>query len=178
MMKRDLPPRLYFKDGGYYYVRQNKWTHLGGDLESATVRYRSIEHNLALDADWVPAWAEMRTYLRETFRSAKRNAKTRGIPFNLTREEFETLVARAGNQCEVTGITFQLRIRPGSERRPFAPSLDRIKASQPYSAINCRLVCGIVNTALSDWGDAVFWKMVRAAKRKHRDSRNKRRGIQ
>jgi hypothetical protein len=111
---------------------------------------------------------ELQRYLKQTYWTARKNAKGREIKFLLSKEEYEQIVRRANGQCEVTGITFELRVRPGSWRRPFAPSLDRIESSGIYEASNCRLICGIVNAAMSDWGDDCFWKMVLAAKRKHR----------
>jgi hypothetical protein len=177
MKTRDLPPRLHFKDGGYYYVKNNKWTHMGGDLKSATVRYRAMEHNLSINEDWRPAWAGMNTYIRQVLCSAKKNARTRGIPFELTSAEFNQIAERAKGRCEVTGIVFQLKVRPGSARRPFAPSLDRIESSKPYTFENCRLICGIVNAAMSDWGDGAFWFMVNKARRL-RGRALKQRGIQ
>src|ERR1051326_8122893 len=132
-MKRELPKRLHFKDGGYYYVRLNRWTHVGGNLDQALTNYRRIEHGLRINKRWLPAWFDMERYIAQTFWRARRNARNRAIPFDLTRAEFDEIAKRAAGKCEVTGITFELRVRPGSERRPFAPSLDRIDARLPYS---------------------------------------------
>lgn len=99
---------------------------------------------------------EMRRYMSEAYRRARKNAVTRQIEFRLTRGEYADIVARAGGHCEVSGIGFDLQLRPRALRRPYAPSLDRIKAHQPYIAGNCRLVCGLVNAAMSDWGEEPF----------------------
>jgi len=165
-MKRDLPPRMHWKDGGFYYVRGNKWTHLGGDRLSANARYSRIEHGLDAGGNGGPAWLSMERYMPQVFHTARKNARTREISFVLTRIEYDVIVKRAAGLCEVTGIPFQLAIRPGSQRRPWAPSLDRISAADHYHDANCRLVCGIVNAAMSDWGEDVFWNLVRRAKRK------------
>lgn len=162
---------MYLKDGGYYYVRKNKWTHLGPErrLDDALERYRRIEHGLDISQSAAPSWCSMATYMPDLYRRSKKNAKLRSIPFQLSRLEFDSIVTRAGGVCEVTGITFELTIKGGCERRPFAPSLDRIDSSGGYVLPNCRLVCGIVNTAMGAWGEDIFWRMVNAAKRKHRD---------
>jgi hypothetical protein len=162
---------MYFKDGGYYYVRKNKWTHLGNDLMSATARYRTVEHGLDLDIPVMPAWFSMEKYVQQVYWRAQKGAKKRSIPFELSKDEYRQIVARANGHCEVTGVVFELTISGSADRRPFAPSLDRIDSSGHYTAGNCRLVCGIVNAALGAWGEDIFWRMVRMAKRKHRDRR-------
>lgn len=166
MKQRDLPPRMHFKDGGYYYVRRNKWTHLGGGLIDAMERYRRIEHGLDISDSAAPSWCSMKSYLQELYRRSRKNAKLRDLPFELSRDEFYQIVTRAKGVCEVTGITFELSIKGGCERRPFAPSLDRIDSSKGYVFSNCRLVCGIVNTAMGAWGEGIFWRMVRAARKR------------
>lgn len=52
----------------------------------------------------------------------------------------------------MTGIEFEFDRFEGSCRRPFAPSLDRIRSNEGYSVGNCRLVCVLVNLALNQWG--------------------------
>lgn len=95
-------------------------------------------------------------------RSAKKNAVVRDIPWDLSSEEFSRLVDAANGQCAITGIQFDWSAAPGF-RRPFAPSLDRIVNSLGYKKGNVRLVCCVVNFALGEWGEAVFWRMVEAA---------------
>lgn len=166
MKHRDLPKRMHFKDGAYYHVFRNKWTHLGGNKAEARMRYARVEHGLSISPSAVPSWATMEKYLYETHWRTKRNAIKRGIEFNLSREEYNAIVKRADGFCEVTGIPFEITTRPGCERRPFAPSIDRIESSKGYTPSNCRLVCGMVNTAMGAWGEGVFWSMVRRAKRR------------
>lgn len=158
---------MYFKDGGYYYVRKNKWIHIGNDRMSATARYRTIEHGLSLSVSALPAWFEMERYYHQVYWSSRKNAKKRNFLYELTREQYDALVKRADGHCEVTGIVFELSITDGAARRPFAPSLDRIDSSKHYTIDNCRLVCGIVNAALGAWGEKVFWKMIRMAKKRN-----------
>lgn len=106
----------------------------------------------------------VRSALIQSFHVAKRNARNRGIPFGMTKAEFLEIADRAGGHCEVSGLPFDLRYWQQSKRRPFAPSLDRIDATRAYTKQNCRLVCGIVNAALSDWGEEPFRMMVAAMK--------------
>jgi hypothetical protein len=163
-----LPPRMHPKDGGYYYVRKNKWTHLGGDRESALRLYRRIEHGLSISESAAPSWCSMDSYFGDVYRRSRKNAKLRGLTFDLPKDDFVKIVARANGACEVTGITFELSIKGNCEKRPFAPSLDRVDSSHGYSVGNCRLVCGIVNAAIGAWGDDIFWRMVTASRRKLR----------
>lgn len=172
MTARNLPPRMHEKDGGFYYVRwkqgKAKWTHLGNELEAARMRYNTIEHTIESTGDMNIAWSDLQKYYSQTYHRAKKNARIRKIQFDLTSAQFKEITARANGLCEASGIPFDLRVRPRSLRRPFAPSLDRADASGIYEMSNCRLICGIVNAAMSDWGDVVFWKMVKSAKRKAR----------
>jgi len=161
---RDLPKRLHFKDGGYYRVFRNEWIFLSHHRSAALRRHRRMEHGLPMEGP-EPSWTSMERYLMSRFRSAKTTSKLRKIDFNLTREEFDQLIKRANGYCEVSSIKFDLNTVVGSNRRPWAPSIDRISAGRSYSFSNCRLVCCVVNWAMSDWGQDVFWKMVRRARR-------------
>lgn len=104
----------------------------------------------------IPAWAS--TMLRVAAIRARRI----GISFSLTKGDMADLIRQAGGKCTVTGITFRFERWPGSYRRPFAPSLDRRNSRGNYERRNVRLVCVAVNTALSDWGEPVFWEIVKA----------------
>ncbi|SMB93404.1 hypothetical protein [Deinococcus hopiensis] len=95
------------------------------------------------------------------YRTTRKNAATRGLLFDLSRDDFAELVARADSKCEVSGLPFSLE-RAGSFRRPFAPSIDRVNNQLGYQLSNVRLVCVITNFALSDWGIAPLLRLARA----------------
>ena len=96
--------------------------------------------------------------------SAQRNATYRTKqPFLLTHLDIDRLLVRSAGRCEVSGMLFSGDTVPGCDKRPFIPSIDRVRPKEPYSLDNCRLVCWAVNLAISDWGDGVFWKIVRSA---------------
>lgn len=101
----------------------------------------------------------------EVLSRSKRNARTRGIEFTLTREEFNKLVAKSQGRCMVTRVPFEFAVNKAFEygrRQPFAPSLDRIDSSKGYTYKNCRLVCIIVNMAMNEWGEEPLRKMAEA----------------
>jgi hypothetical protein len=91
------------------------------------------------------------------FHNAKKNAKMRDKPFEITFKEFFKLVEKSGGCCELSGIPFSPKKVGNSFRRPFAPSLDRIDCSKGYCITNCRLVCIAVNVALNEWGAEVLY---------------------
>ena len=65
-------------------------------------------------------------------------------------------------RCAVSGIAFSLepRITHAFVKHPFAPSVDRIDCQQGYQLGNVRLVLTIINFALGEWGDDVFWTVI------------------
>lgn len=158
--RRSLPPRLHEKDGGFYYVYQNRWTYVADTKAKAMRRYinefADSEKLRRAAAMLMSSPEEMRRYMPRVYQRARKNARIRQIVFQLTKVEFNAIVARAADRCEVSGIVFDLQLRPQSFRRPYSPSLDRIDASKPYLSGNCRLVCCLVNAAMSDWGEEPF----------------------
>jgi hypothetical protein len=163
MRKRDLPPRLTFKHGGYYYVERGIWNPLGRDKEAALDEYRAIEGLRTKRLNLVTSGNYDKLYRR-----AKMNAAAREIPFLLEPHQFSDLVSDARGKCQVTGIKFDTSSIEGAYRKPFAPSLDRINSSGVYERGNVRLVCCAVNAALSDWGIMVFERLVTAYYWHHR----------
>lgn len=97
------------------------------------------------------------------FVQSRKNAKARGHAFDLTPDHFRALLARADGACMLTGIPFDLDLKVGaSDKRPYAPSLDRIDARRGYEPGNVRLVCVAVNLAMNRWGLPVLERIGRA----------------
>lgn len=95
--------------------------------------------------------------------NARRNPATQEIEFRLSHDEFNALVARCQNRCEVTGIPFSDgEASPVHGRRPWPPSLDRIRSDQPFCIENCRIVCAAVNNAMGPWGVAELRELAAA----------------
>lgn len=106
-------------------------------------------------------------FIGTILRYAKSRAKEYSISFDLDRDFLDKLYEFQEKKCALTGIEFEFdRSDEQKKRRPFAPSLDRIDYRGGYTKNNVRLVCSIVNIALSDFGDEAFDKMCRSYIRK------------
>lgn len=99
-------------------------------------------------------------YTITKLRNQEKGAAKRGIEWDLTNEQIMRILARANGKCEVTGKPFVLS---GDGREPWAPSLDRINSDKGYTFTNVRLVAVVVNYALHEFGDSVFFEMAEAA---------------
>jgi hypothetical protein len=89
----------------------------------------------------------------------KRGKERRG--YELRSEDEQKLVRRAAGRCAVSDIPLSVK-KYGAQKAPFAPSLDRIDSSKPYSLENCRIVCTSVNFAMNEWGTWAFDRVARA----------------
>lgn len=97
-----------------------------------------------------------KTFYANLYRTAKKNASTRGIQFDLSKSDYADIVNVSDGKCGLTGIDFVLDKHESHGRAPYAPSLDRIDGQKGYSRDNCRLVCVAVNFAMNEWGENVF----------------------
>jgi len=91
---------------------------------------------------------------------AKKRAVSTGVKFSLTKEWVKAALDRG--TCEITGLPFDLKASSRDPRNPYGPAIDRRIAGGDYSEVNCRIVLIAVNTALLDWGDEPFFRIVRA----------------
>lgn len=104
------------------------------------------------------------------FYGAKKNAKQRGINFDMTMGDMLLLVSTANGRCMLTGIEFEFAYIGHHKKRPWAPSLDRIDSDNGYSLTNCRLVCAAVNLAMNEWGEEPLRRIARALVRNEREN--------
>lgn len=72
--------------------------------------------------------------------------------------------------CAVSGLPFSMEvIGDGQARRPFAPSLDRVRRQEPYHRGNVRIVVAIANFAMNAWGLEPLKQLATAVHRKFGD---------
>ena len=93
----------------------------------------------------------------DLYRSAKRRAKEKNLPCELTTDVIETMWTNQNGRCALTNIEFKIpQERTCGKASPFAPSVDRIDCNLGYTVKNTRLVCVAVNYALNEFGEDVF----------------------
>lgn len=100
----------------------------------------------------------------ELTRSAKTRANIKNLEFDIDAEYVLSLFCSSGGRCQLTGIPFIFSRDglEGKERRPYAPSIDRIDHKHGYTKGNVRLVCASVNIAMNNWGFDVLLRIARA----------------
>lgn len=100
-----------------------------------------------------------KSYFRRMLGHTKHNASARGIRFELTLDDVESLYLASKGHCEVSGLPFDMRQVEGANRRPYLPSIDRRDGFLGYSRDNCRMVCCAVNLAMNEFGEDVLWEI-------------------
>jgi 5-methylcytosine-specific restriction endonuclease McrA len=93
---------------------------------------------------------------RRLYTEIRRNAKTRGIAFDLTIDDF---VRVASNPCRYCGDPAPLRSRTEIEgSRPVKlHGLDRVDNASGYAIANVVACCGLCNRAKSDRSEVEFF---------------------
>jgi len=105
------------------------------------------------------SWAERE--IRNCYGDAKKRAKNKGWEFTICLEDILAAMRKVGNKCWLTGVEF--KENKDSFRNPYRPSIDRVHSNVGYVPDNVRIVAYAVNAALNDWGDDVFFDIVRHA---------------
>ena len=158
---RGLPPYLYIKKGRYVYVdydpisRKQKEVSLGSvdnEINSIFDLYKELrKSNKNIPKNWT----------NRIISNSKKNAKARGIDYDIEKEDIEYLMDRCGGRCELTGIQFSFEKIDGVRVRPWIPSLDRIDSSKGYSLENCRLISCAANYALNEFGEEILLRIAK-----------------
>lgn len=107
----------------------------------------------------LPSWAK-RTLQAKNHLNLKKWPKTRAL---LREDDIRSLWEQCNGCCSLTGLPFSNEpCGSGAAKRAFAPSIDRIDLTKPYTRANCRFVLVAVNFALNAFGDEVFDRIVEA----------------
>lgn len=94
---------------------------------------------------------------------AKNRAKTKGLPYDLTKDYILELFHKNEERCCLTNIKFEIgNYGTKGQVNPYAPSIDRIVPSLGYVKGNVRLIVYHLNVALSDFGTDAFDKLIYA----------------
>lgn len=144
-----LPPYVRRKHGAYYFVRSQKWTHLGRSAKDARAKLK--EFILAKGLTHVDS-----DFLAKLFVYTKRRALRRTTEFTITLDDVGEMWRATKGRCALTGILFDESNVKSFSRRPWVPSLDRIDHSKGYTRENTRLICVAMNFALNQWGEEAF----------------------
>lgn len=100
---------------------------------------------------------------RYLLRTVVSRARRLGVECSLTEA---WISERLSLGCELSGIPFDLILRPkNSKRRIRGASVDRRAPGGPYSPENCRLICVGLNLSLQDFGFeevAELWRITLA----------------
>lgn len=91
------------------------------------------------------------------FRAARANAKTAGVPFDLTPEWIQDRIEHG--VCALSGLPLIMNRDPNVRVNPRAPSLDRIMIGGGYTKDNVRVVCWQANMARGQYADATLLEL-------------------
>lgn len=98
-------------------------------------------------------------YFKTAIQQARSRATAKHVAFAIDQSIVEQILARQNWRCAVSGIEFNgRRTTPAA----FRPSIDRIEPREGYTPTNIRIVCKIVNLAMSDWGTEPLLRVARA----------------
>ncbi len=93
-------------------------------------------------------------------KTVERHAREKKVACDLRNYETELQTIFNTGVCELSGLPFS-DIKFGS-RRPYVPSIDRIKPELGYVRENVRVVLWALNTAMGTWGLEELLKIINA----------------
>ena len=107
-----------------------------GNVSIFTASFRSVCTVEAVDWEAVERhWSDLDVglvpLLFQGFSAAETSSTRKGVAFHLTYDDVGRLMARSKGRCEVSGMRFSMEKIDGARKRPYLPSIDRIKAKEP-----------------------------------------------
>lgn len=127
--------------------------------EKARALRRRYNLSKAAKESWKRRYASPHGRAGSLFRTCKKRAADKQLPFDLTAEWIRAAIERG--HCEVTGICFDLQ-RAKWFKNPFGPSVDRVDPALGYTKANCRIVVECFNSARGEWGDGILKRLMEA----------------
>ena len=85
--------------------------------------------------------------INSLYRNAKVRAKSKGLPFTLTKEWVAERIERG--ICELSGVPFNIEAKRGVQG-PYSPSIDKIVPELGYTPENSRMVLYGINALKSN----------------------------
>lgn len=142
------------------YVSTNIESMISSAVENEALRIRMEEVRRQEERD--KRARHRRVAALELDRITAKRCRQKGIPYEMTADQINELLAAAGDECEVSCLAFDygdMKVKRQWHKNPLSPSLDRIDRGSGYSATNVRLVCTSVNIAINEWGLPHFLKI-------------------
>lgn len=93
-------------------------------------------------------------------RNVRKRIRAKAMDCDIDADFIREMVAGQNCQCAVSGLPFIWDTETSGYRGPLRPSVDRIDPSRGYLRDNIRIVTVMVNTAIADWDDEMFFTMV------------------
>jgi hypothetical protein len=103
-------------------------------------------------------WLKVADRLAGNMKSGRRDQPQRAHDV-LNRVDVLRLLRAQDYRCAVSGSYFTHNAFDDEKRDPFQPSTDRISSSAGYVHGNVRIVCLLVNLAMSSWGEEPLRKI-------------------
>jgi hypothetical protein len=117
-------------------------------------------------------WLRVADRLASNVKSSRNLRKGRGQAATtdiLARADMLRLLLEQGYRCPISGSYFTHDAFDGGVTGPFQPSVDRIEAHRGYERDNVRIVCLLVNLAMSAWGEEPLRKIAERISGRDRD---------
>ena len=139
-----------------------------GDMDDGKGSLLLFEHIKPFSSiQWIEQLQSDNSWLKRMYKRCRDRSKLKNIPISLTVDDMIELAIECEGVCSVSGIPLDLSEPEKNNRRPYAPSLDRINPDLGYTLENCRIVCDAVNIGMLHWGEDVLIKIGMSMTAKH-----------